>query len=210
VDHRIILSMMAQRNDENESFLETATSCNVKQSVTTALPIHLRQVASNGLASAPWRPVARRILQEKWTSKQTIASSCSNKDKNESLDTATGYNVCSSAVRESQIEGEVHVNHIKGKLNPLDLLTKEHKNGGTFVQLCNLVVPCGLRMMDARMESSKARRSIERWQQWRQWLQEQEWQKQEWQQKQQQQQQVRKRSPWMRQTHVAWQASFRP
>jgi hypothetical protein len=47
------------------------------------------------------------------------------------------------AVRESQLEGEVHVNHIEGKLNPSDLLTKEHKNGETFVQLCNLlVVPC--------------------------------------------------------------------
>jgi hypothetical protein len=51
-------------------------------------------------------------------------------------------NICKMAVRESQIEGEVHVNHIEGKLNPLDLLTKEHKSGETFIQLCNLVVPC--------------------------------------------------------------------
>jgi hypothetical protein len=51
-------------------------------------------------------------------------------------------NIREMAVRESQIEGEVHVNHVEGKLNPSDLLTKEHKSGETFIQLCNLVVPC--------------------------------------------------------------------
>ena len=43
------------------------------------------------------------------------------------------------AVRESQINGEINVNHIEGKLNRSDLLTKEHKTGETFIQLCNLV-----------------------------------------------------------------------
>jgi hypothetical protein len=50
-------------------------------------------------------------------------------------------NIREMAVRESQVNGEINVNHIEGKLNPSDLLTKEHKTGETFIQLCNLVVP---------------------------------------------------------------------
>jgi hypothetical protein len=50
-------------------------------------------------------------------------------------------NIREMAVREAQLNGEIHVHHIEGKLNPSDLLTKEHKTGEAFVQLCNLVVP---------------------------------------------------------------------
>ena len=50
-------------------------------------------------------------------------------------------NIREMAVRESQLEGGVHVNHIQGKLNPSDLITKEHKNGEEFTHLCDLVVP---------------------------------------------------------------------
>jgi hypothetical protein len=50
-------------------------------------------------------------------------------------------NIREMAVREAQLSGEIHVNHIEGRLNPSDLLTKEHKTGETFIQLCNLVVP---------------------------------------------------------------------
>ena len=50
-------------------------------------------------------------------------------------------NIREMAIRESQINGEINVNHIEGKLNPSDLFTKEHKTGETFIQLCNLVVP---------------------------------------------------------------------
>jgi hypothetical protein len=50
-------------------------------------------------------------------------------------------NIREMAVRESQKNGKINVNHIEGKLNPSDLLTKEHKTGETFIQLCNLFVP---------------------------------------------------------------------
>jgi hypothetical protein len=50
-------------------------------------------------------------------------------------------NIREMACREAQANGEINVNHIEGKLNPSDLLTKEHKTGETFTQLCNLVVP---------------------------------------------------------------------
>ena len=50
-------------------------------------------------------------------------------------------NIREMTVRESQINGEINANDIEGKLNPSDLLTKEHKTGETFIQLCNLVVP---------------------------------------------------------------------
>ena len=59
------------------------------------------------------------------------------------------------AVREAQLEDEAHVNHIQGKLNPADLITKEHKNGEIFIQLCDLVVPCrsdgGCRIPDSEI-----------------------------------------------------------
>jgi hypothetical protein len=42
-------------------------------------------------------------------------------------------NIREMAVRESQLNGEINVNHIEGKRNPSDLLTKEHKTGETFM-----------------------------------------------------------------------------
>ena len=48
-------------------------------------------------------------------------------------------NIREMVVQESQINGEINVNQIEGKLNSSDLLTKEHKTGETFIQLCNLV-----------------------------------------------------------------------
>jgi hypothetical protein len=65
-------------------------------------------------------------------------------------------NIGEMAVHESQPnKREINLNHIKGKLNPSDLLTKEHKTGETFIQLRNLVVPsrsdgeCGIRNPEA-------------------------------------------------------------
>jgi hypothetical protein len=49
-------------------------------------------------------------------------------------------NIREMTCHESQLNGEINVNHITGKLNPSDLLTKEHMTGETFIQLCNLVV----------------------------------------------------------------------
>ena len=48
-------------------------------------------------------------------------------------------NISEIAVRESQINGEINVNHIEGKLKiPSDPLTKKHKTGETFIQLCTI------------------------------------------------------------------------
>lgn len=50
-------------------------------------------------------------------------------------------NIREMACHKVQLDGKINVNHhIEGKLNPSDLLNKEHKTGETFIQLCNFLV----------------------------------------------------------------------
>jgi hypothetical protein len=67
--------------------------------------------------------------------------------------------------RESQLNEDVNVNHIAGKLNPSDLLTKEHKTGETFIQLFNLVVPLrsdgGCWNLESRIQSRETKESAD-------------------------------------------------
>ena len=50
-------------------------------------------------------------------------------------------NIRGMAVRDAREHKEITVEHIDGKRNPADLLTKEHKAGETFTYLCEVVVP---------------------------------------------------------------------
>jgi hypothetical protein len=52
-------------------------------------------------------------------------------------------NIREMACREAQLNGEqINVDQVEGRLDPSDLLTKEHKTRVTFIhQLCNLGHP---------------------------------------------------------------------
>ena len=55
------------------------------------------------------------------------------------------YNICENAVQEAINEHkEVSVHHVRGKTNPADLLTKEHKSPNVFQSLWDSFMSCCL------------------------------------------------------------------
>jgi hypothetical protein len=51
-------------------------------------------------------------------------------------------NIRNMAVRDAREHREINIEHMEGKINPADILTKEHGSAKEFISLCtNVLVP---------------------------------------------------------------------